>query len=319
MVDQNVGITAGLQSLGGGGGGGTNGVNGSVTVTYRGSEGGGTIIGDTTNAAGRFYNCNPNGFPGGAFYTANIWLESTADGDTTSNEVTPQNPGLGTNSSNKFAMPAGTGAPTYGGLATKYIAFNGAGTRQYIMGSFDLQNVNKIRFTCIKGTNLNGGAVPEEDLIAYWKPAGSNTTNVLDTIITAGDLGTGWVEKEVILAEGTAVRNANSVDLIMRQTRNAGQDDNAVASEDNYGISMMTFFYDEVTTKTFVPSDGNTISDVDFLDYDIGVVQAGLAAEDGNFLMSSSTPISTTALVVPENNIPLITKYHRVKYLIKAY
>jgi hypothetical protein len=81
----------------------------------------------------------------------------------------------------------------------------------------------------------------------------------------------------------------------------------------------MTFFYDEVTTKTFVPSDGNTISDVDFLDYDIGVVQAGLAAEDGNFLMSSSTPISTTALVVPENNIPLITKYHRVKYLIKAY
>ena len=319
LVDQNVGITAGLQSLGGGGGDGTNGVNGSVIVTYRGSEGGGTVIGDTTNAAGRFYNCNPNGFPGGAFYTANIWLESTADGDTTSNEVTPQNPGLGTNSSNKFAMPAGTGAPTYGGLATKYIAFNGAGTRQYIMGSFDLQNVNKIRFTCIKGTNLNGGAIPEEDLIAYWKPAGSNTTNVLDTIITAGDLGTGWVEKEVILAEGSAVRNASSVDLIIRQTRNAGQDDNAVASEDNYGISMMTFFYDEVTTKTFVPSDGNTISDVDFLDYDIGVVQAGLAAEDGNFLMSSSTPISTTALVVPENNIPLITKYHRVKYLIKAY
>jgi len=319
LIDQNIGISAGLQSVGGGGGDGTNGVNGSVIVTYRGSEGGGTVVGETTSPAGRYYNCNVNGFPGGSFYTANIWQESTADGDTTANEVTPQNPGLGTNSSNKFAMPAGAGAPTYGGLATKYIAFNGAGTRQYILASFNMSNVNKIRFTCIKGTNLNGGAVPEEDLIAYWKPAGSNTTNVLDTIITAGDLGTGWVEKEVILAEGTAIRNANSVDLIIRQTRNAGQDDNSVASEDNYGISMMTFFYDEVTTKTFVPSDGNTISDVDFLDYDIGVVQAGLAAEDGNFLMSSSTPISTTALVVPENNIPLITKYHRVKYLIKAY
>ena len=45
---------------------------------------------------------------------------------------------------------------------------------------------------------------------------------------------------------------------------------------------------------------------------------AALTVTDGTFTMSSSTPIVTTAEVVPESDIPLITKYFRVKYLIKA-
>ena len=47
-------------------------------------------------------------------------------------------------------------------------------------------------------------------------------------------------------------------------------------------------------------------------------MQAALTVTDGTFTMSSSTPITTLATVTAENNIPLITKYHRVKYLIKA-
>ena len=46
---------------------------------------------------------------------------------------------------------------------------------------------------------------------------------------------------------------------------------------------------------------------------------ASLTVTDGTFTMSSSTPIVTTAQVVSESDIPLITKYHRVKYLIKAF
>ena len=43
-----------------------------------------------------------------------------------------------------------------------------------------------------------------------------------------------------------------------------------------------------------------------------------MISSEGKFEMSSSTPISVTADAIPESNIPLITKYHRVKYLIKA-
>ena len=57
---------------------------------------------------------------------------------------------------------------------------------------------------------------------------------------------------------------------------------------------------------------------IDQVRREISALNASLQINDGTFTMSSSTPITTTALVTAENDIPLITKYHRVKYLIKA-
>lgn len=321
LLGQNIAVTAGLQSPGTGsstsGDTGVSGIGGYVEVTYYGSEGGGEVTGETTTPSGNYYLGNATGQPGGSLFDGGIWMQSSADGDITASEVTPVNPGLGTGSNTRFAMPSGTGAPTYGGLATKYLPFNGPGNREYILGELDLTNANRLRFTIIKGTNLNGGAAPEEGILAYWRVAGSTTTNLLDTVITANDGTVGWGEFDIVLAEGSDIRR-NNIEIILRQTRPSGNDDNSTSTEDNYGMSAFTIFYDEVTTRVFTPADGQTISNVDFINTTVTATGAGLISTDGFFEMSSSTPISTTALVSPESDISLVTKYHRVKYLIKA-
>ena len=104
------------------------------------------------------------------------------------------------------------------------------------------------------------------------------------------------------------------------------------AFDDNYGLGAITLFYDSTIVSTFISTGGATLqgnvdeggneinSDdgIDQVRREVSAVGAALTVTDGEFTMSSSTPITTTATVSAENNIPLITKYHRVKYLIKA-
>lgn len=229
----------------------------------------------------------------------------------------PTIPGLGTGNNSKFSLPSGSGVPTYGGIITKYLPFTGSGTREYIIGPFDMRSVNQLSFLMIRGSNFNGGATPEEDIIAYWRRTDSQTTNLLDTVITTSGSAS-WANYNINIPEGDNVRDTNIL-IILRQTRNDGQDDNATNTEDNYGLAAVTTFFDEVTTREFTPAVGNTITDVDYVSTVVSPTLAGLTATDGLFEMSSSTPISTTALVSPERDIPLITRYHRVKYLIKSY
>jgi len=318
LANTNISMIAGVQTPGTAGGTGAQiGGSGYATITYLGTEGGGEVEGGTTTPSGRYYLCDQDGVPSGSPLDGPIWLTSSADGDTETNALTPTLPGIGTSATNKFSMVTSVGTPTYNGRATRYIPFIGPGTRQYTLGNFDLTNANKIRFSIICGNNNNGGALPEEDLLIYWKTADGTTTTLLDSVMTASQVSQGWQELDVLLPEGANVRDQN-IQLILRQTRTANQDDNANNNEDNYGISAITFFYDEVTTRNFVATANNTIRDVDYVDVTVNSTQAGLVTSEGSFEMSSSTPISTTALVVPESNVPLITKYHRVKYLIKS-
>ena len=119
----------------------------------------------------------------------------------------------------------------------------------------------------------------------------------------------------------------------MSQDRPGGANDNATAGADNYGLAAITLFYDPTIQNTFISTGGaslqGNLDDAGLpINSDVGINQvrrevtaqdAALTVTDGTFTMSSSTPIVTTATVVSENDIPLITKYHRVKYLIKAY
>ena len=318
LANTNIAMVAGVQSPGAGGSGGAQtGGGGVATISYIGTEGGGEVEGGTTSPVGRYYLCDETGIPSGTPYDGPVWLFSSADGDTEDMNVTPTTPGIGTSATNKFSMLTSAGAPTYNGLATKYIPFIGPGTREYIIGNFDMSFCNKIRFSIICGNNNNGGATPEEDLLIYYKEAGGTTTTLLDSVMTVSQVSQSWQELEVLIPENSNLRN-NGMQLILRQTRTANQDDNATNTEDNYGISAISFFYDSVTTREFVATANNTIRDVDYVDVTVDAQKAGLVASEGSFEMSSSTPISTTALVVPESNIPLITKYHRVKYLIKS-
>ena len=97
-------------------------------------------------------------------------------------------------------------------------------------------------------------------------------------------------------------------------------------------MGAITLFYAPRTVTTFVSTGGATLlgnvdvggqpinSDdgIDQVRREVTAVGAALTVTDGTFTMSSSTPITTLATVSAEKDIPLITKYHRVKYLIKA-
>ena len=119
----------------------------------------------------------------------------------------------------------------------------------------------------------------------------------------------------------------------MSQDRPAGANDNNTGNADNYGLAAITMFYDPTLQNTFVATGGATIQGnlddaglpinndegINQVRREVTALDAALTLTDGTFTMSSSTPIVTTADVIAETDIPLITKYHRVKYLIKAF
>jgi len=316
---RNVSVVAGLQSPGNGGGEGATGGSGYVKVEYRGTEGGEDVDGLPTTPVGKYFECDSEGVPSGSAFSDNLWKESSANGDVKDNYTKPVSPGAGSGSSSGFTMPGGGNgvAPKYGNRSTRYLPFSGPGSREYVLGPIDMRNINKLKFSVTKGNNINGGETPNEDLMVYYRATGGTTTTLLDAIVTSSETLTGWVEKEIAISETSNARGS-SMELILKQTRPASQDDNAETTFDNYGISAITMFFDEYIERTFVPSNGSTIEDVDFVDDIVTALSSGIVVSEGAFEMSSSTPISTTALVSPENNIPLITRYHRAKYLIKA-
>ena len=140
---------------------------------------------------------------------------------------------------------------------------------------------------------------------------------MLNTIVPASSTSSDWDFYNIALPEGASIRQGD-IYLYLRQTRPPGQDDNTNEDEDNYGLAGIHLFYDEETNQVFTPADGSLIGGIDVVDTTISPVDASMLAGDGKFTMSSSTPITTSVIASPENNIPLITRYHRVKYLIKA-
>ena len=149
-------------------------------------------------------------------------------------------------------------------------------------------------------------------------------------ILLASNTNASWQTVDLPIAEGDNLRDTD-VTLILEQDRGPVYQ-TATETDDNYGLGAITFFYDPQLTNTFVSTGGATMlgnvdlggqpinSDdgIDQVRREVTAVGAAMTVTDGQFTMSSSTPITTTATVTAENNIPLITKYHRVKYLIKA-
>ena len=46
--------------------------------------------------------------------------------------------------------------------------------------------------------------------------------------------------------------------------------------------------------------------------------ESNIRFTDGTFKLSASTPVSVTGTAQVQTTLPLVTKYHRSKYLIKA-
>ena len=320
IANVNTSVTCGLQSAGSNGGDGSaNGGSGNVTAEFRGTLPGEEVEGTLSNPEGGYYECDLTGVPGATRFDDGIWKLSSADGDTKEVLLKPVTPGNGTGNNGKFQMStSGNGdSPTYGTRSNRYLPFAGPGTREYTIGPLDLSNVEKIEWSVIRGTSLNGGETPDEDLLLYYSVVGSSTVNLLGVVKSSTGGDSTWSETSIDIPENSNAR-ASAVELFVRQTRVLTQDDNSDPTLDNYGISAMALFYGEITTRVFTPTDGTEICDIDFVDRTVNVIESGLSSDEGLFTMSSSTPITVTAEAIPEVNIPLITKYHRVKYLIKA-
>ena len=326
--DLVVPVSVTLQSPGSGGGTGQDGSRGNIFVKYVGQEAGTTLPGETTVPSGKYFNCTTNGTPTGAPFDAPVWQSSTDP------NLKQRAFGLGTGSTAGFGS---ANIPYNGGKITQYINFTGAATeasgdRQLVVGTFDMTDVNKIRFTIIRGSGQNGGEAPDEAINLFYQKSGSTSTILFSEILLASNVDTTWQSVEIPVAESAGIKDTN-ITLILSQDRPNGANDNAQANADNYGLAAITLFYSPQIVNRFVSTGGaslqGNLDDAGLpINSDTGINQvrrtvtardASLTVTDGTFTMSSSTPIVTTAQVVSESDIPLITKYHRVKYLIKAF
>ena len=321
-------VTVNLQNAGLGGGSGTNGANGRIYVSYFAQDESTQVPGGQTVPTGRYYECDSDGNPIGTSFEANVWLSSTDD------NIKQRQFGIGTGDDTGFV--GGTQIPFNTNLKIQqYIPFTGAaadvgGKRQLEVGQFDLSNANTVRFTVIRGSNQNGGENPDQALNVFYKKQGSNNATLFSQILLATNNNPLWQEVTLPIPESDQIRDTD-VTLIFEQNR-VGEYQTTPSTDDNYGLGAVTFFFDPQTVSTFISTGGATLqgnldeggqeinSDdgIDQVRREVTAVGAAMTVTDGQFTMSSSTPITTTATVTAENNIPLITKYHRVKYLIKA-
>ena len=320
-------VTVNLQDRGLGGGTAGDGAGGNIYVRYFGQEEGTTLPGDITVPTGVYYECDTNGDPQGTAFDADVWLSSTDPG------IKQRQFGIGTGNNTGFSgsvIPFNTNQKIQ-----RYIEFTGSasdagGKRQLEVGTFNFTNVNAIRFTVIRGSNQNGGENPDQALNIFYKRGTSNNVTLFSQILLAANVDPAWQEVTIPIAEGDAFR-ANEITLIIEQDRGPVYQ-TAASTDDNYGLAAITTFFAATTTNTFISTGGATLTGnvdlggnainsddgIDQVRREVSAVGAALTVGDGTFTMSSSTPITTTATVTAENNIPLITKYHRVKYLIKA-
>lgn len=304
-----------------------NGGNGYVRVRALPiTEGGQTIIGYTTSS-GRVYDVP--GFntgsedwsavgTGSTVSKADIWHSASSD----VRVITPAN-GTFAAMANHSSVP--TGHPT-----NRFVRFTGSGDRFLKLGPLDLRSANELIFDVIKGTGSNGGSAPEEPLeLKYNTDENSSTFSDIQQIATAAEGGNGAYFTKVVTLDSANPARTNNVYLLIKQSRPSGSGDNASSTEDEWGIAQFGIVYGPVTTSVFVPSvsaflpgnEGTCGPDtgVNVIRKTITAQETNIRFGDGSFQLSSSTPISVTVTATPQETISLVTRYHRAKYLIKAF
>jgi len=313
-------------SVGGGGsagsGGGNAGDGGFVQVIAY--EIIATEVGEAelTTPKGRYYEVpgmptdNPD-FPD-TFITDNIWHSSS--------------PGVKVKSSTGDNFPLATQRSD--SKATRFIEFSGADSRFLQIGPLNLAAAEQLIFTVIKGNGSNGGDAPEENLMCYFKTSiDTPTENLVEAVATAGTGPAGYNNYVLDLDPENDAR-ANGVYLVIRQDRPeaAGDNDDVPGglTNDNWGLAQFGIVFGEVTVNVFVPSSDATLpgnatencgpdSGINVVRRTVSSNASNIRFTDGLFTLTGSTPVSVTAEARTTEDIPLITRYHRAKYLIKAY
>ena len=307
-----------------GSGGGTAGGSGYLLIEAFGREGGGDTVIGISEPAGRVYQVP--GWPDSRTYEspstigADIWHSSSEAVDVQGH--------LGDN----FPASSSQSPDLTGGASTKYIRFTGDGSRFLQIGPLNTLNADKIVFTVIKGNNSNGGESPEEELQLWWKPTEESTSETrLSNIVNVTETSSIYQNYELDIDPTDDVRRS-TVYLIIRQNRPAGSGDNDPTegtTNDNYGLTQFGLVYGEVTEDVFIPSltaslpgnEGDCGPDegINVIKRTVTAGDSNIRFTDGTLTLSSSTPISVTGTARVQETITLATRYHRSKYLIKAY
>ena len=348
VKNSGTGPTATLADEGNAGNGGTvsvgqtaSGGDGSVVMvavenqTYLGDGGGGggsgnyiffNITGPTNVNAGtlRVGSGGANGGgggQGGVGYTITEQLPGGTGTSTTS--------GLFDSSSATVDyIESGTGSGSNGGFAStdteKYLRFFGNEAVRYarsitINASASNSKASPIinaRFRVIRGNGSNGGEAPGEPLELFASNDSGGSFTKIGTISSASGPTT-WTFVDVPIP---ATYQVNNLLLEIRQTRSGTGN----ANGDNFGIDYVEFEHDEVEqTITSYPS-GKADLGIEFITERIEpqgnpLSSAGLDVNEGTFTLSSAVKLNVTSTLSPEIDIPLLTRYHLVKYMIRAY
>ena len=223
---------------------------------------------------------------------------------------------------------------TYG----RYVRFAGSETKRFLtMGPFNLEDVNTLVFAVARGGNNpsdsgNDEDPPEEPLALYWKKEIDGNGQTLGVIHPPNDGDfIGWGKVKITLDPDNIVRRSGNIylELIQERPSNTGGTDNKEANTDIYGLGSVGLVKDEVPTKTFVPTMQSVLpgnlgscgddSGIDTVTRTVTAKDTNITVNDGVFRLTAATPISVTASSNTIQPIPLITKYHRSKYLIKAF
>ena len=225
-------------------------------------------------------------------------------------------------------VQSGTGSGSNGGFSSidteKYLRFFGTEATRFartITINASATNskgaeITKCRFRVIRGNGSNGGETPGEPLELFGSNDNATSFTKIGTISAASG-PTDWTFVDIPLP--TAFRVANLI-LEVRQERSSG----GSSANDNFGIDYVSFEHEEIEqTITTYPS-GKTDLGIEFVTERIEpqgdpINSAGLDVNEGTFTLSSAVKLNVDSALQPDIDIPLLTRYHLVKYMIRAY
>ena len=225
-------------------------------------------------------------------------------------------------------VQSGTGTGVNGGFASidseKYLRFFGneaiRWARSIPIDATDSNSkaseINTVKIRVIRGNDSNGGEQPNEPLELFASNDNATSFVKIGTISSANGPTT-W---EVVNIPLPTSMRVNNLVLEIRQTRSgAGNPDN-----DNFGVDYVAFAHNEVeSTVTTYPSAKADLG-IEFVTERIEpqgdpINSAGFEVNEGTFTLSSAVKLSVDSSLQPNIDIPLLTRYHLVKYMIRAY
>ncbi len=225
-------------------------------------------------------------------------------------------------------VQSGTGSGVNGGFSStdseKYLRFFGTEATRWARsitinasaGNSKNAEILQVRFRVICGNGSNGGEAPGEPLELFASNDNATSFNKIGTISSTNG-PTSWTFVDIPLASSYRV---NNLILEVRQERSSGGN----ADNDNFGIDYVSFIHDETEqTITTYPS-GKTDLGIEFVTERIEpqgdpLNSAGLDVNEGTFTLSSAVKLNVSSALQPDIDIPLLTRYHLVKYMIRAY